>query len=126
MNINDLTIGQAKELAKMFGGGTGELPSTQHVGKKCVIRTYASGVHFGTVAAHNGRQIELHNARRLWRWRAEEGISLSEVAVFGIIDDGTKACVTVPEMTILDAIEIIPASDASASSVELAPVAKPK
>lgn len=41
---------------------------TPHIGKKCIIRTYASGVHFGTLTAQDGRQVELQNARRLWRW----------------------------------------------------------
>lgn len=38
------------------------------IGRKCIIRCYASGVHYGTVAAHEGRQVTLTDARRLWRW----------------------------------------------------------
>lgn len=42
MDINELTIGQAKELAAMFGGDA-HAPQSPHIGKKCIIRTYASG-----------------------------------------------------------------------------------
>lgn len=96
-----------------------------HIGKKCVIRTYASGVHFGTLVAQEGRQVELAGARRLWRWHAAGGISLSEVAVNGVEPKESRICAVVPEMTILDAIEILPASEAAAASIDGAEVAKP-
>ncbi len=64
MNIDDMAIKQAKELAAMFGGQE-SAPQSPHIGKKCIIRTYASGVHFGTLKAQHGRQVELGNARRL-------------------------------------------------------------
>ena len=83
MNIDDLTIAQAKQLAAMFSGGNQE-PQSPHIGKKCIIRTYASGVHFGTVVSVHGRSVELKDARRLWRWDvAPHGVSLSEVANHG-------------------------------------------
>lgn len=121
MNINDLTIGQAKELATMFGRDGAH--QTPHIGKKCIIRTYASGVHFGTVVSHSGRQIELKNARRLWAFWAKSGISLSGVAQNGIKQDRSKICDVVPAMTILDALEIIPASEIAVSDIEGAAVA---
>lgn len=120
MSINELTIGQAKELAAMFGG-TADAPSP-HIGKKCIIRTYASGVHYGTLAAHSDRQVELTNARRLWRWFALNGISLSEVSQNGIDAARSKVCMTVPTMTVLDALEIIPTSDNAAATIEGAEV----
>ncbi|MDZ7904629.1 MAG: hypothetical protein U5N55_01685 [Cypionkella sp.] len=45
MNINDLTNGQGKELAAMFGANAAaQRFVTPHIGKRCVIRAYASGV----------------------------------------------------------------------------------
>lgn len=125
MNINDLTIGQAKELAAMLGNG-GAAPASPHLGKKCVIRTYASGVHFGTLTAQNGRQVELENARRLWRWDvAPHGISLSEVATHGPVGSRSKICCVVDEISILDALEVIPCSDAAVGVIEGAEVYTP-
>lgn len=121
MDINELTIGQAKELAAMFGGAMEA--TTPHIGKKCVIRTYASGVHFGTLVAQSGRQVELSNARRLWKWHAIDGISLSEISQGGIDQSKSRICQTVPSITILDALEILPATDTAAETITNAPVA---
>lgn len=93
------------------------------IGRKCIIRCYASGVHYGTVAAHDGRQVTLTNSRRLWRWHTggkHNGVSLSGVALNGI--DAAKSTVepALPEITLLDALEIIPASDKASKSIEAA------
>lgn len=125
MNINDLTIKQAKELAAMFGGNDAA-PQSPHIGKKCIIRTYASGVHFGELILQHGRQVELKNARRLWRWDvAPHGISLSEVAKYGPVGARSKICCTVDEITILDALEIIPCTDDAVKVINDAPVYMP-
>lgn len=125
MNINDLTIGKAKELAATFGNQDAAPPSP-HIGKVCIIRTYASGVHCGELVSQVGRQIELKNARRLWRWDvAPHGISLSEVATYGPVGSRSKICVAVDEMTILDGLEIIPCTPEAAKVVEDAPVYTP-
>jgi len=117
MNINDMTIGEAKQIASMFG--TTSEHKTPHIGKKCIIRTYASGVHFGEIIDQSGRQVELKNARRLWRWdAAPNGISLSEIAIHGPTGDRSRICQTVPYMTILDALEIIPTSDVATKMIE--------
>jgi hypothetical protein len=91
------------------------------IGKKCIIRCYASGVHYGTVSAHEGRQVTLTDSRRLWRWHTggkSNGVSLSGVAVNGI--DAAKSTIepVLPEITLLDALEIIPASDKAQASIE--------
>lgn len=39
-----------------------------NIGKKVIIRGDRSGVEFGTLVAHNGREVTLHNARRIWYW----------------------------------------------------------
>ena len=122
MNIDDLTLGQLKLLQNVLGGQAAE-PVTKHIGEECIVRTYASGVHFGTVASQSGRQIEIENARRLWKWHAETGISLSDVAVGGIDQSKSRVCVAVPSMTILDALEIIPASQIARKSIASAEVA---
>ena len=122
MDINDLTIKQAKELAAMFSE-SGAARVSPHIGKKCIIRAYASGVHFGTLKAQHGRQVELENARRLWRWdAAPHGISLSEIARHGPVGSRSKICCVVDEMSILDALEVIPCTDDAAKVIEDAKV----
>jgi hypothetical protein len=125
MNIDDLTIGQAKELAEMFSVEDAMITSP-HIGKKCIIRTYASGVHYGELVSQNGRQIELKNARRLWRWDvAPHGISLSEVATYGPVGSRSKICCAVEQMTVLDGLEVIPCTFQAAKVIDDAPVYTP-
>ena len=65
--------------------------------------------------------MELKRARRLWRWDvAPNGISLSEVAKFGPVGSRSKICTTVPEISILDALEIIPCTTDAANVIESA------
>lgn len=123
MDINSLTIGQAKELASLFGAASPAGAFTPHIGKKCIIRTYASGVFFGTLTKQDGRMVELTNVRRLWSWKAADGISLSAVAVDGVNAKGCKFPQATPQHTLLDALEIIPASDKAIASIEAVPAA---
>lgn len=124
MNLDDLTIGQARELAALFGAKSNDGPFTLHIGKKCIVRTYASGVFYGVVAKQDGRMVEMTECRRLWYWKAASGISLSAVAVNGVDKRASKITAAVPIQTVLDAIEIIPASAECMSSIDATPVAE--
>ena len=124
IDINSLTIGQAKELATLFGGAQPQQPGLNNmIGKKCVVRTYSAGVWFGEVAEKSGNEVIVKNARRMWKWWAEEGISLSSVALHGVKRDQSKIVESVPAVW-LEAIELIPASDKAIASIEGAPNVK--
>ena len=124
MNINDLTIGQAKELAAMFGNKSTESTGLNcMIGKKVIIRTYSAGVWFGELGQKDRNEVILLNARRMWTWWAKEGISLSSVAVHGIKKDQSKIAEAVDSVWI-EAIEIIPCSDSAITNIESAPNAK--
>lgn len=124
MNINDLTIGQAKELASMFGHKASESTGLNcMIGKRVIVRTYSAGVWFGELEQKDRNEVILKNARRMWQWWAKEGISLSAVAVHGIKKDKSKITEAV-EAVWLEAIEIIPCSDIAINLIESAPNAK--
>ena len=121
INIEELTIGQAKELATLFSAP--QRPQTglnSMLGKKCVVRTYSAGVWFGEIAEKSGSEVIVKNARRMWKWWAAEGISLSSVARQGVKQDQSKIVEAVPAVW-LEAIELIPASDKAIASIEGAP-----
>lgn len=121
MNIDDLTIGQAKELSAIFGAkSTNSVGLYEMVGKKCIVRTYSAGVWFGEVSQKSGNEVILTQARRMWRWYANESISLSAVAVHGIDQQRSKIVEAVASVW-LEAIEIIPVTDVSRKSIEEAP-----
>ena len=88
-----------------------------NIGKKVIIRGYRSGVEFGTLVAHNGREVTLHEARRIWTWAG--AASLSQLAMEGTLKpDDCRFAVSVNSITILDAIEIIPCTDKAIESIE--------
>ena len=115
MNIVDLTIWQAKKLASLFGQQTSGLNSM--IGKKCIIRTYSSGVWFGEIEKKSGNEVIVKNARRMWQWWAKKSISLSGVAVYGINQQKSKICPSV-DYVWLEAIELIPATEIAIESIE--------
>lgn len=88
-----------------------------NIGKKVLIRGDRSGVEFGTLVAHDGQEVTLHNARRIWYW--DGAASLSQLAKDGTLKpNNCKFTVTVDSITILDAIEIIPCTDKAIKSIE--------
>ena len=80
------------------------------IGKKVIIRGDRSGVFFGVLTEKNGQEVKLTDCRRLWFWSG--AASLSQLAVEGVKNpNDCKFTVTVPEIVILDVIEIIPCTD---------------
>ena len=82
MNIDDLTIGQLKDIQKLLTHPT-EPKAHLMLGRRCVVRTYSAGVHIGDVVYVNGSEAKLENALRLWSWK-DGGLSLSAIANNGI------------------------------------------
>lgn len=84
--------------------------------QKYIIRGDRSGVFFGEIAAEDGLRIKIANCRRLWYW--EGAASLSQLALEGVKKPGKcKFTVTVPELIILDCIEIIPCTAEAVESI---------
>jgi hypothetical protein len=116
-NINDLTVGQAKELAALFSNVAtietiqGEfIKSAPHpfVGKYVIARCYAAGVHAGEVVSVEGENVILKNSRRLWSWKAKDGVALSGVAQAGLKDGSSKLDILNPEIYLSGVCELIP------------------
>lgn len=85
-----------------------------------IIRGDRSGVFFGKIAERSGREVEIRECRRLWFWSG--AASLSQLANEGVKNPrGCKFTVTVPSLTVLDAIEVIPCSAAAAENIMAVP-----
>lgn len=76
-----------------------------YAGKYVLVRTYASGVHFGILKDYdfNTRHIYLTKTRRIWYW--EGAFTLSAVATNGIKDG--KLSIEIPEIMVSQVEEII-------------------
>ena len=85
MKINELTIGEAKELIAALGGVFNKSESKPHpfLGRRVLVRTYSAGVHIGTLVSADGTECLLEDSLRLWKWEGG-GLSLSSVANNGI------------------------------------------
>ncbi len=112
MDINSLTIGQAKELAAMFGAVQPAAASTPHpmIGQYVIARCYAAGVHSGEVVSVDGDKVILKDSRRLWSWKAKDGVALSGLAQSGP-KDGCKIDSINPIIYLTGVCELIPVAD---------------
>ena len=90
MNIDDLTIGQAREIARLFAA---EMPQSQPsidngmVGKYVIVRCHDAGVLSGILESYAGRECVLREARQLWYWKPATGAFLEAVANYGLDQD---------------------------------------
>lgn len=98
MNINELTIGQLKDLQSLIGGATTQTSNlySRYVGKYVICRSRNEGVNAGKVVALDDTGVILEDARRLYYHKpVNTDVSWYEgVAKVGISDNsqvGTTA-----------------------------------
>ena len=117
--INEIEVNGVKYVPK------DSVTATPEVDKNAVIvRCKSAGVFFGAIKTplDNGT-IVLTNARRLWYWNG--AASISQLAVSGTSAPTTcKFPVAVPEITLLEVIEVIPCTAVAIASINSVPVWK--
>lgn len=118
MNIDELTIAQAKQLAALFSGATASAPlGTGMIGKYVVVRCRDAGVHAGVLEATDGRACVLTDARRLWYWKvAGSGDFLNAIALSGVHPE-SKLSAPVLRIALTENCEIILCSDVAEASI---------
>ena len=90
-------------------------------GKYVIVRGDRSGVFAGVLESQEGQKVELTKCRRLWYW--EGAASISQIAMEGVTKPrNCKFTMTVDEIAILDAIEIIPATAKAEANIKAVPV----
>lgn len=121
MNINEITIGEAKQIAAMFQcmALTPSMPISQHpmVGKFCIARCFSAGVHAGEVVSVDGENVILKDSTRLWSWKAKDGLALSGVAQHGIKTSESRRDAVNPIIYITGVCELIPCTEAAKESI---------
>lgn len=114
MDIDQMTVGDVKRLAAMFGSGAAE-PSPM-LGKYVIVRCKDAGVHAGVLVSSSGRGCVLSESRRLWYWKPANGAAfLSGVAANGLHDD-SKVGVPV-EIELTENCEIIACTSEAEASI---------
>ena len=86
-----------------------------------IIRCNEAGVFFGHIKERRGSEADLTDVRRIHYW--DGAASLSQLAMEGVSKPRTcRFTVTVPSMTVLNVIELIPCTDAAAKNLLEVPV----
>lgn len=82
---------------------------------RVIVRTYSAGVHYGTLVERRGKEVDLAAARRIWYWRGAN--TLHEISLRGV-GKGSKVSEAVESITLTEAIEVIPCTDAAAANLD--------
>jgi hypothetical protein len=90
------------------------------IGKYVIVRSSPSGCWAGELVSLNDKTVELKDARRLWRWWAAEGVSLSGVASKGLHPKKLRECrIAVPVSTVIvnEVCEVLAVTDEARESI---------
>lgn len=88
MNIDDLTLGQLKEIKSLVGEGSSTSMLQNYIGKYVICRSRNEGINAGIVKMIDDTGVVLSEARRLWFHKSSNNSSWYEgVANNGISDD---------------------------------------
>lgn len=115
--IDNLTFGELKQIAAIFSGNTATPTANPMIGQYCIARCYAAGVHAGEVVSVDGENVVLKDSRRLWSWKAQDGIALSGVAQHGVKSTECKIDVVNPLIYLSGVCELIPCTRQSKESI---------
>lgn len=112
VGINEIEINGEIYIKKSESKGI-EKPSGDYV----VVRTYSAGVHAGYLKSRDGKEVTLTSTRRLWYWKG--AATLSQIAGTGIASqEDCKFPAAIAEITLLEAIEVVPCTDKAKSIIE--------
>lgn len=118
MNIDNLTFGELKQIAAMFQGAAPQAAAPHPmVGEYVIARCYAAGVHAGELVSVDGENVILKDSRRLWSWKAQDGLALSGVAQHGIQKKLCKIDTKNPSIYLTGVCELIPCTKAAKESI---------
>lgn len=112
------------ELEKTLKKGQPSEPK-KNVGKICLVRSYASGVHFGEVIDEfftaAGKVVILKDSRRIHYWSG--AASLTQIANDGIKNkDSSRLTQILPEIEVVNVCETIPISEKAIKQLESHPI----
>jgi hypothetical protein len=122
IDIDSLTLGQLKEIQSCrLVNKTKETCDVS--ARPVIVRCRDAGVWFGYYAGHDGREVRLMQARRMYAWKPAQEATLSGCANYGIDQAQSKITRAVSKVTLLEACEIIDCTEIAEKSIDGAPCA---
>ena len=88
------------------------------IGRKVIVRSRDAGVIYGEYASNDGSTVSLKNARQLWKWYAEKGLTLIDVATYGVKKSDCKFSPAAATVTVFNACALIDVTDEAAALIE--------
>lgn len=86
-----------------------------------IVRTYSAGVFAGELVSRKGREVVLHNARRLWQWHG--AATLSQLAQSGTSKPSLcKFPEAVNRVILTEAIEILSVTEVAKHTIDEVPL----
>ncbi len=116
MDIDDLTIGQAKALVAQFGAQVAPSQPSEVAGRPVIVRSRDAGVQFGYLDRYEGSTVYLKNARQMWSWTAKSGGTLLDCAAHGV--KAGKFSGTAGAVIVIGACAIIDCTPEAVKSLE--------
>ncbi len=118
MNIDDMTIKQAREIARLFCDQpqTSSATACDMVGHRVIVRAVNAGAVYGTLASLDGDTAVVRDARQMWHWTAKQGGTLIDCATHGV--KGGKFSAVSDSVTVLGACAIISVSTDAENSLD--------
>lgn len=120
MSIDNLTLGELKQIAAMFGATTlmDAKPSFKNGDERPVIvRSRDAGVLFGYLLGYQGSEVHLRDARQLWSWKAAKGGTLLDCATHGVDPENCKFSGPVSRCIVIGACAIIDCTNEGVNSI---------
>ncbi len=88
------------------------------IGRKVIVRSRDAGVIYGEYTGNDGSTVYLKNARQLWKWFAAQGISLIDVATYGVKKSECKFSTAKSTVTVFNACAMIDVTNVAYESIE--------
>ncbi len=119
MNIENLTLKEAREIANLFQNqGSKSVMLQNYIGKYVIVRSRNEGINSGFVKALDDTGIVLSDARRIWYHKPKDKTTswYEGVSVSGLSDDSKISC-TVSEKIIIEDYSITSCSEEATLSI---------
>jgi len=86
--------------------------------RRVIVRSKDAGVLYGRYQGNDGDTVFLKDAVQMWKWKSLKGVSLIDVAKFGVDVKDCKFSSDSADVIVFSACAVIDVSDIASRSIE--------
>lgn len=113
-----MDLNQLKSAVALLEALQPSIPQPVAAGRKVIVRSRDAGVIYGEYAGNDGSTVHLKNGVQMWKWCAAKGISLIDVATYGVKKSECKFSTATATVTVFNACAMIDVTAEAAASIE--------